>query len=75
MNNMFFVVCIVAIVFTAGVVREYLKMHAKKEENSGDAADAAEYVTQIETLEERIRVLERIVTDNKFDLRQEIDKL
>ena len=30
---------------------------------------------QADALEERIRVLERIVTENKFDLRREIDRL
>ena len=34
-----------------------------------------ETLAHIERLEERIRVLERIVTENKFDLGSEIDKL
>ena len=72
MNSMFFVVCIVAIACTAGVAREYLRGRRKKADDNGDEA---EYIAQIEALEERIRVLERIVTENKFDLRQEIDKL
>jgi len=72
MSSMFFVVCIVAIACTAAVVMEYLKHRAKRADSG---ADAAEYAAQIETLEERIRVLERIVTENKFDLRREIDKL
>ena len=75
MSSMFFVVCIVAIACTAGVVTQYLKSREKREDNRGAAADVAEYAAQIETLEERIRVLERIVTENKFDLGREIDKL
>jgi hypothetical protein len=36
---------------------------------------ADETQAQLDALEERIKVLERIVTENKFDLRQEINKL
>ncbi len=72
MNSLFFVVCIVAIVFCAKVVTEYLKTRPKREERS---ADADETLAQMEVLEERVRVLERIVTENKIDLRKEIDKL
>ena len=72
MNTLFFVVCIVAIACTAGVVTEYLKMRSRKEEGG---ADIDETLAHIEELEERVRVLERIVTEKKFDLSKEIDKL
>lgn len=72
MNSLFFVVCIVAVVCTAGVIKEYLKTRAKKEERGGDANET---YAQMEILEERVRVLERIVTESKIDLRREIDKL
>ena len=72
MNNLFFVVCIVAIVMVAGVAREWIKSRSVRDERSEDLDDAA---AQIDALEERIRVLERIVTENKYDLRKEIDRL
>ncbi len=72
MNSLFFVVCIVAIACIASVLREYFKTRARKVESG---ADADETLAQMEVLEDRIRVLERIVTENKFDLRREIDKL
>lgn len=72
MNTMFFVVCIVGIVCTASVIRDYLTTRAKRQETS---ADADETLAQMEVLEERVRVLERIVTENKFDLKKEIDRL
>ena len=72
MNSMFFVVCIVAIACTASVIRDYLKTRPSRDESSADANDT---MAQMEILEERVRVLERIVTENKFDLRKEIDKL
>lgn len=72
MNSLFFVLCIVAIVCIAGVVKEFLKVRSKKEESG---VDADETLAQMEVLEERVRVLERIVTENKIDLRKEIGKL
>jgi cell division protein FtsB len=72
MNTMFYVVCIVAIVLAANTVQQYLKLRHRKE---GRNVLADETQAQLDALEERIRVLERIVTQNKFDLRDEIHKL
>jgi hypothetical protein len=72
MNTLFYVVCIVAIVFTADTIQKYLKM--KNKEREADP-ELEETLAHIEKLEERIRVLERIVTENKFDLKKEIDRL
>lgn len=72
MNTMFYVVCIVAIVLAANTVQQYLKLRHRKEEKN---VVTGETQAQLDKLEERIRVLERIVTENKFDLRQEINKL
>jgi TolA-binding protein len=69
---MFYVVCIVAIVLAANTVQQYLKLRHRKENKS---AQAEETQAQLDALEERIRVLERIVTENRFDLRDEINKL
>ena len=72
MNTMFYVVCIVAIVLGAKTIQQYLKLQHRKEEKN---VVSEETQAQLDKLEERIRVLERIVTENKFDLRQEINKL
>jgi 5'-deoxynucleotidase YfbR-like HD superfamily hydrolase len=72
MNTLFYVVCIVAIVFTADTIQKYLKM--KNQEKKFDP-ELDEALANIERLEERIRVLERIVTENKTDLKSEIDRL
>ncbi len=74
MNTLFYVVCIVAIVFTADTVQKYLKVKAKEREQEMDPG-LEDSLAQIEQLEERIRVLERIVTESKTDLRSEIDRL
>ncbi len=72
MNTMFYVVCIVAIVLGANTVQQYLKLRHRKEEKS---AATEETQAQLDALEERIRVLERIVTEHKIDLREEINRL
>ena len=72
MNTLFYVVCIVAIVFTADTIQKYLKM--KNQEKQSDPELEAT-LAHIEQLEERIRVLERIVTENRTDLKSEIDRL
>ncbi|MDJ0748785.1 MAG: hypothetical protein QNJ11_04840 [Woeseiaceae bacterium] len=72
MSTLFYVVCIVAIVFTADTIQKYMKMKNKEREND---PELEETLAHIEQLEERIRVLERIVTENKFDLGREIERL
>ena len=72
MNTMFYVVCIVAIVLAANTIQQYLKLRHRKEQGSKVAEETQE---QLDRLEERIKVLERIVTENKFDLKQEINRL
>ncbi len=72
MSNLFFVVCIVAIACATAVATEWIKARKVRDEKSDDFDNAA---AQIDALEERIRVLERIVTENKYDLRKEIDRL
>lgn len=75
MSNMFFVVCIVAIACTTAILGDYFKVKAAKAANGRSDEDSANAKEELRALEERIRVLERIVTENKFDLRQEIDRL
>jgi ribosome-binding protein aMBF1 (putative translation factor) len=70
-SNMFFILCIVAIACATGVLSEYLKSRSAREKRG--LSD--ETLSQIDALEERIRVLERIVTENRFDLKGEIERL
>ena len=72
MNTMFYVVCIVVVVFAADSYQKYLKM--KHEKMKQDPA-LEESLAKVAKLEERIRVLERIVTENKRDIGREIDEL
>lgn len=72
MNNMFFIVCIVLIGCATAVIINYLE---SKKANRQQDTNIDDTLTQLAALEERIRVLERIVTENKFDLKREIDRL
>jgi hypothetical protein len=71
-SNLFFVVWIVGIVMCAKVLQTYLQQRKKVPEVDTELEDA---LAKVDVLEERIRVLERIVTENRFDLKEEIDKL
>jgi len=73
MNNVFvFVLSIIGIVMTAGIAQTYIKEGRKRSETN---EDAAEMIATIERLEERIKVLERIVTEKHVDLKTEIESL
>jgi hypothetical protein len=57
---------------TADTVQKIYKVRAQKKTSD---VEADEELAKLDQLEERIRVLERIVTENKYDLRSEINKL
>jgi cell division protein FtsB len=61
----------------AGIIKHYFALKEKQIEAMGrDAAEkGAQYAAQTERLEQRVRVLERIVTDKGVDLAQEIEQL
>jgi len=71
-NTFFFVLCIIAIVMCANIIQTYLKQRNRKPEVD---TELEETLAKIDVLEERIQVLERIITENRFDLKREIDKL
>lgn len=71
-SSLVFVLLLVGIVMFAGVIRTYLiQRHREPQDNK----ELEETLAKIELLEERIRVLERIITENRFDLKKEIDSL
>ncbi|HEY1604224.1 MAG TPA: hypothetical protein VGF77_01345 [Allosphingosinicella sp.] len=67
---------IIAIV-SATVFTPWLKLKERRMELEAQmtAEKAAQYATKTERLEQRMRVLERIVTDKGIDLSEEIDRL
>ncbi|MEM1173594.1 MAG: hypothetical protein AAGA33_04025 [Pseudomonadota bacterium] len=72
-NPFYMVVWIVAIVMVAGLIEKYMKLKAKSRDNSAELD--ADTNARIVELEERVQVLERIVTENKFDLKKQINDL
>ena len=72
MNTFVFIVAIVAIVCTADTIQKIYKARAAKQEPD---VDADETLAKLDQLEDRIKVLERIVTEDKYDLRREINSL
>ena len=61
----------------AGVMKHYLKLKEREIEavTRQSAEKAAQYASQTERLEQRVRVLERIVTDKGIDVADEIERL
>ena len=73
MNSTFvFVIIIVAMAMVANIIQTSLKQKKRTPENNQELEDT---LGKIDRLEERIQVLERIITENRFDLRKEIDSL
>jgi hypothetical protein len=68
----FAIFAIVTVVMIADTVKKVARAKARKK--TGDA-ELKSMLARIDELEERIRVLERIVTEDKHDLRREIDRL
>lgn len=79
------VVFIVLIVSIAGVLKSYFDRGDKgtsfmselglDESWGGDPTEVGKHIKKIDELEQRIQVLERIVTTKNYDLKREIDDL
>jgi hypothetical protein len=71
MNPLELVIAIIAITFLYKLVDTWIR------HNSGRRVQAAENETlkRLGEVEERVRVLERIVTDERFDLKREFKNL
>jgi len=74
MNPFEFVLAIIVVVMAAQTVQKIYTIRAEKRGHD-DGEELTDAHAKIDALEERIRVLERIITENKYDLRREIDKL
>jgi nucleoside-triphosphatase THEP1 len=61
----------------AGVMKRWLDIKERQiaAVTSESAEKAAQYAAQTERLEQRVRVLERIVTDKGIDVADEIERL
>ena len=66
------IVIIVVVYYVYKLVTDLAK---HKSQNREAMSELDSRVTKIEELEERIEVLEKIVTDKNYDLKDQIDKL
>lgn len=69
--------CGLVAIFGGVVIRPLIKLQERRMEiEAGMAAEkAAQYAAQIQRLEQRVQVLERIITDRGMGLSEEIEKL
>jgi len=67
----------VTLIFGRGIFRRWLEHREKQMEIEArlTAEKAAQYAAHTERLEQRVRVLERIVTDKGIDVADEIERL
>lgn len=73
MNNVFtFVFLIVTVTLCARLLKTYLEQRNKQPETDNELEET---LARISELEERIEVLERIITEKPHDLKKEIDSL
>lgn len=66
------IVAVVALGVVAQVIRAYFKSN---EQGGASSEEAAKQIERIRGLEKRIEVLEKIATDKRINLKDEIDQL
>ena len=66
------VIIIVSVSVAGGVARDYLRTQRKVDENAGNAN---ELEAELATLRARVEILEEIVTDERYELRKELNQL
>ena len=71
-STLVFILILVTIVMSAEIVKMWLK---RDRDRPAADEELTETLAKIDLLEERIKVLERIITENRFDLKNEIDSL
>ena len=69
------IVFIVLIACITGLIAQWLNDRKERRNAVESSENIGETLEQLRAIEERVRVLERIVTENKFDLKHEIDRL
>ena len=77
MNNPFFefLIVVIALSFVYRLIAAWMRNREVYRSNDDSATANAALVQRLDKLEERVRVLERIVTDERFDLKQQFKDL
>lgn len=69
------VVLIVLIAVGAGIINNWLKLRESRASDAASAGEMARMKADLDRLSERVRVLERLATDNDRRLHDEISRL
>jgi hypothetical protein len=76
MNAFEFVIVIIILSFIYKLLAAFMRSREYRRSNDESANESASLMQQrLEQLEERVRVLERIVTDDRFELKQQFKDL
>ncbi len=75
MNGMEFVILIIALSIIGQAVRSHYRSKEFREAQREDRSEVEQTQRRLADLEERIRVLERIVTDERYELKQRFKDL
>lgn len=75
MNPFEFVIAIIVISFVYSLISTWLRQRGKVAKHSAAESANHELLDRLARAEERIRVLERIVTDERWDLKRQFDDL
>ena len=73
MNPFEFVIVVIALSFGYKLLAVW--MRSREQSRSSDESANAGLVQRLQQLEERVQVLERIVTDERFELKQQFKDL
>jgi hypothetical protein len=76
MNAFEFVIVIIILSFVYKLLAGWMRSREYRRSNDASANESASLMQKrLEQLEERVRVLERIVTDDRFELKQQFKDL
>jgi hypothetical protein len=76
MNPFEFVITIIALFYGYKLISSWMRSREQSRANDASANEGAAVMQQrLAQLEERVRVLERIVTDDRFELKQQFKDL
>lgn len=75
MNAFEFVIAIIVLSFGYKLLDGWMRQRHPRRNDDTSVAAAAELAERLERIEERVRVLERIVTDDRYELKQQFRDL
>jgi hypothetical protein len=75
MNPFEFVITILILTFLFKLLNSWIGAKSARRSSEESGAEAAELQRRLNEVEERVRVLERIVTDERYDLKQQFRDL